>query len=129
MEFFSVFSLGRVLLVSIEEEINDSSVRVLLDLVSETVNRKGLSGVIVDLQSIEVVDSFLAVHLQQLARTLKLQDAEMVIAGLSVPVVMTLLDFGIKLKDLTFALDVEQALLRLQERRSNINQNGTLYRV
>ena len=115
MEPFSVFSLGDILLVSIEEEIDDFSVQVLLDKVSETVSRQELYGVIVDLQSLEVVDSFLADHLQQLARTLKLQDATMVIAGLAVPVVMTLLDFGIKLPDLTFALDVEQALLRLQE--------------
>ncbi len=119
MELFSVFSLGRVLLVSIEEEIDDTSVRTLLDHISETVNRQELYGVIVDLQSLEVIDSFLAGHLQKLARTLKLQQAEMVIAGLSVPVVMTLLDFGIKLPDLVFALDVEQALLRLQERRSH----------
>ena len=115
MQPFSVFSLGRVLLVSIEEEIDDSAVRSLLDLISKTVSRQQLSGVIVDLQNLEVIDSFLADHLQQLAGILKLQQAEMVIAGLSVPVVITLLDFGIKLPDLVFALDVEQALLRLQE--------------
>lgn len=115
MEPFSVFSLGGILLVSIEEEIDDSSVHVLLDRVSEIVSRQELYGVIVDLQNLEVVDSFLADHLQQLARTLKLQNAALVIAGLAVPVVMTLLDFGIKLPDLAFALDVEQALLRLQE--------------
>ncbi|MEA2115226.1 MAG: STAS domain-containing protein [Thermodesulfobacteriota bacterium] len=116
MEPFSVFSLGEILLVSIEEEIDDSSVQVLLDKVSEIVSRQKSYGVIVDLQNLEVVDSFLADHLQQLARTLKLQDATMVIAGLAVPVVMILLDFGIKLPDLAFALDVEQALLRLQEK-------------
>ncbi len=113
MQPFSVFSLGRILLVSIEEEIDDSAVRSLLDLVTETVSSQQLYGVIVDLQNLEVIDSFLADHLHHLAGTLKLQQAEMIIAGLSVPVVMTLLDFGIKLPDLAFALDVEQALLRL----------------
>jgi len=126
VEPFSVFSLGEILLVSIEEEIDDSSVRVLLDQISEIVSRKELYGVIVDLQSLEVVDSFLADHLQQLARTLKLQDAIMVIAGLAVPVVMTLLDFGIKLPDLVFALDVEQALLRLQEQGGYGEDNDPL---
>lgn len=123
---FSVFSLGEILLVSIEEQIDDSSVRVLLDKVSEMVNRQNLYGVIVDLQSLEVMDSFLADHLQQLARTLKLQDAALVIAGLGVPVVMTLLDFDIKLPDLVFALDVEQALLLLQERNGREEGNGPL---
>jgi rsbT antagonist protein RsbS len=118
MASFSVFSLGGVLLVSIEEEIDDSSVADLLDLIAATVNRQGLHGVIVDLQALEVMDSYLASHLQQLARTLRLQHADMVVAGLSVPVVMALTDFGIRLPELDFALDVEQALVRLRERSS-----------
>jgi len=123
---FSVFSLGGILLISIEEDIDDSSVRMLLDLVSETVNRRELYGVIVDLQRLEVMDSYLAGHLQQLARTLQLQNAHLVVAGLSVPVVMTLLDFGIKLPDLAFALDVEQALLYLQERSHYGEAHGSV---
>jgi rsbT antagonist protein RsbS len=123
---FSIFSLGGILLVSIEEEIDDSSVRVLQDRVSEAVRGQELTGVIVDLQSLEVMDSFLADHLQQLARTLKLQGASLVIAGLAVPVVMTLLDFGIKLPDLVFALDVAQAMLRLQERSLSGEEHGSL---
>jgi anti-anti-sigma factor len=123
---FSVFSLGGVLLVSIEEEIDDAAVARLLELVSETVNTHELYAVIVDLQALEVMDSFLAAHLEQLARTLKLQHADMVIAGLSVPVVMTLLDFGIQLPDLVFALDVEQALLRLEERHGRGEGHGSL---
>jgi anti-anti-sigma regulatory factor len=126
VQLFSVFSLGRILLISIEEEIDDSSVRILLDQVSETVNRGELSGVIVDLQNLEVMDSYLAGHLQQLGRILKLQNATMVVVGLSVPVVMTLLDFGIKLPDLVFALDVEQALLHLQERRHQGDNHGSV---
>jgi rsbT antagonist protein RsbS len=113
-------------LVSIEEEIDDTAVGVLLDLVSETVNRQELYGVIVDLQSLEVIDSFLADHLQQLARTLKLQDSALVIAGLRVPVVMVLLEFGIKFPDLVFALDVEQAMLRLQENNIPGEDHGPL---
>lgn len=126
MQPFSVFSLGGILLISIEEDIDDSSVRMLLDLVSETVNRRELYGVIVDLQRLEVMDSYLAGHLQQLARTLQLQNAHLVVAGLSVPVVMTLLDFGIKLPDLAFALDVEQALLYLQERSHYGEAHGSV---
>jgi rsbT antagonist protein RsbS len=126
MQPFSVFSLGGILLISIEEDIDDSSVRTLLDLVSETVNRRELYGVIVDLQRLEVMDSYLAGHLQQLGRTLQLQNAHLVVAGLSVPVVMTLLDFGIKLPDLAFALDVEQALLYLQERSHYGEAHGSV---
>lgn len=126
MQPFSIFSLGGVLLVSIEEEIDDKAIGTMLDLVSSTVNSRNLYGVIVDLQALEVMDSYLAGHLQQLARTLKLQHADMVVAGLSVPVVMTLLDFGIRLPDIIFALDVEQGLRRLQERNPEHGHHAAL---
>ncbi len=114
MQPFSVFSLRDVLLVSIEEEISDASVGLLLDQVREQVCRRDLRGVIVDLQHLEVMDSFLAEHLQRLSRSLQVLRAPMVISGLAPSVVMTLLDFDILLPDIGFALDVEQALLRLR---------------
>ncbi len=113
MEPFSVFSLHEVLLVSIEEEIDDASIRTLVEVVRSQVSRQKLSGVIVDLQHLEVMDSFLSDHMQKLARSLKLLQAPMIISGMSVPMVMTLLDFNIRLPDIEFALDVEQALILL----------------
>ncbi len=115
MQPFSLFSLGGVLLVSLEEEIDDAATRELLARVSARVSREAISGVIVDLHHFEVLDSHLARQLQTLARVLQLLRARMVVVGLCVPVVMTLLDFGITLPEMEFALDVEQALVRLQE--------------
>ncbi len=117
MQSFSIFSLGSVLLVSIEEDIEDSAIHLLQDQVSERVGNGNIDGVILDLQDLEVMDSYFAEKLEELAAMLKLLQAEVVVAGLSVPVVMTLLDFDIILPGLDFALDAEQALLRLQDRR------------
>lgn len=117
MEAFSVFSLGRFLLVSIEEEINDQAIKMLQENVGALVSHGRVHGVILDLHNLEVMDSYLAEQLEALSRMLKLLHADVVIAGLSVPVVLTLLDFGITMPDMSFALDVEEALLRLQEQR------------
>lgn len=81
---------------------------------SRLVNEKKIRGVIVDLKNVEVVDSYMAGHLRDMAATLYLLNARMVVVGLSVPVVMTLTDFGIMLKDMEFALDVEKALAQLK---------------
>jgi len=115
MRPFSVFALGGILLVSLEEEIDDSGIELLQKTVSTMVSRQNARGVIVDLHDIELLDSYLARHLQKLALTLKLLNARLIVVGLSVPVVMTLLDFDITLQDMDFALDVEQALARLQQ--------------
>ncbi|HEB51322.1 MAG TPA: anti-anti-sigma factor [Desulfobulbus sp.] len=115
MQAFSLFSLGGVLLVSVEEDIDDDGLRDLVARVSFRVSRETIAGVIVDLHHFEVMDSHFAGQLQALARVLRLLQARMVVVGLCVPVVMTLLDFGISLPEMEFALDVEQALVRLQE--------------
>jgi len=117
MRSYSLFSLGSVLLVSIEEDIEDSAIRRLQDQVSERVGNGNIDGVILDLQDLEIMDSYFAEKLEELAAMLRLLQAEVIVAGLSVPVVMTLLDFDITLPGLDFALDAEQALLRLQDRR------------
>ena len=118
MQSFSLFSLGAILLVSIEEDIEDSAICRLQQQIGILVSQGDIYGVILDLQSLEVMDSYFAEQLQGLARMLKLMQADVVVAGLSVPVVMTLLDFDISLPDLDFALDVEQALGRLQRRKT-----------
>ena len=120
MKSFSLFSLGEILLVSIEEDIEDSEIQRLQNTISELAGQGTVSGIILDLQFLEVMDSYFAEQLQTLARMLKVMQANVVVAGLSVPVVMTLLDFDIFLPDLDFALDVEQALDRLQRKIEQI---------
>ena len=110
---FSVVTLGDVLLVSIQEEIDDTGISALFDTIVAKAGIRDVHGVILDLHKVEVVDSYLARHLQELAAGLKLMQTKVVVAGLCVPVVMTLLDFEIDLKGITFALDVEQAMAQL----------------
>lgn len=118
MQPYSFFSLGSMLLVSIQEEIGDVEMARLVDSLARQVRAGNIRGVIVDLQHVEVMDSYMAGFLQTMARTLNLQNARMVVVGLSVPVVMTLTAFGITLKDMEFALDVEKAVARLDEPRN-----------
>lgn len=115
MQPFTFFSLGPMLLVSIQEDIGDDEVARMVAGLCRQVGEKKIRGVIVDLQNVEVVDSYMAGHLQNMAAGLRLLHARMVVVGLSVPVVMTLTDFGIRLSGLDFALDVEKAVARLEE--------------
>ena len=104
-----------MLLVSIQEEIDDAGISDLLVQVTALVQKGNIRGVIVDLKEVDVVDSYLAGHLERLAKSLKLLRAGMIVVGLKVTAVMSLLAFGIQLEGLDFALDVEQAVERLAE--------------
>ncbi len=112
---FTIFPLGRLLLVSIQEDIDDKSIEQLLQQLGREVQSRGARGVIIDLGNVDVVDTFLAEHLMRLAEMLHLLKAKVLISGLSAPAIMTLRDFGIELGDLEFALDTQQAMERIME--------------
>lgn len=110
---FTIFPLGRLLLVSIQEEIDDRSIEALLRELGAEVRSRGAAGVIIDLGGVEVVDTFLAEQLKRLAEMLDLLKAKVMVSGLSAPAILTLRDFGIELGDLEFALDTQQAMERI----------------
>ena len=117
MEPFSIFSFGDVILLSIQEEIDDASINALTGFLGRQVAEKKARAVVIDLHDVDIVDTFLAEHLQGLASFLHLLRARVMIAGLTLPAVLTLLDFNIRLKGVDFALDVEQALARLDAKK------------
>ncbi len=120
---FSIFPMQDVIMVSIQEEIDDTHIAALVEALSSQVRQGHVRYVIIDLHEVEAVDTFLAGEIEKLASMLYLQRASTIVVGLSVPVVLTLLDFGIRLKGVEFALDVAQAL----ERISHISETGTRY--
>ncbi|MDD3553460.1 MAG: STAS domain-containing protein [Deltaproteobacteria bacterium] len=114
MEPFSTFSLEDILLVSIQEEIDDSSIEHLLHHLGKQVSKNKTRAVIIDMHDVEVMDTFLAEHIEELVSFLHMLRSRVVVAGIQVPVALTLTDFNIRLKNVEFALDVEQALARLR---------------
>ncbi len=110
---FSIFPMRDVIMVSIQEEIDDRHVSRLVKELSNRVKSSHVRYVIIDLHDVEAVDTFLAGEIEKLAAMLYFLRASTIVVGLSVPVVLTLLDFGIKFQGVEFALDVEQALSRI----------------
>lgn len=107
--------LGEVIIVAPPEDIDDEGVESLIQEVTRQAKDRGTKRVVVDLSSVEVVDTYLARRIERLARTLIPLDASVIIAGLSVPVVLTLLDFDIHFKEVSFALNAEQAVFPIYQ--------------
>ncbi len=110
---FSISPIGSILLVHISEEIDDTDINTLLDCLSKEIVRSSAKGIIVDLSNIDVVDSYLASKLSNIASIASLLKAKAVISGLKAPTIITLLEFGIKISGVDFAIDVDHALERL----------------
>ncbi len=117
MKSFSIFHLGQILLVSLQEEIDDAQVIELLGELSDRVQAVRAEAVIVDLSDVEVMDTFLAENILKLASTMKLFRAETVVAGLGAPAITALKSFNMSFgQHLMFALDAQQALEKLGKR-------------
>lgn len=114
MEPFSIFSLKDILLVSIQEEIDDLSIERLLQRLGKQISKNKTKAVIIDMHEVEVMDTFLAEHIEELVSFLNMLRSRVIVAGIQVPVALTLTDFNIRLKNVEFALDVEQAISKLR---------------
>ena len=111
---FTILPMRDVVVVSIQSEIDDRAIDKMVKDLGEKVRSKNIRYVIIDLHDVEAVDTFLASEIEKLASMLYFLKTGTVIAGLSVPVVLTLLDFGLRMKGVEFALDVEQALWKIE---------------
>jgi rsbT antagonist protein RsbS len=74
------------------------------------VGRHRARGVIIDVTSLDVMDSFATRTLRGIAQTTKLRGAETVIVGIQPDVAYTMAQLGLNLEDVKTALDLEEGL-------------------
>jgi rsbT antagonist protein RsbS len=115
-----VSSVGGVLLVSIDEDLDDMSAEALRNDVSSEVSATGARGVLLDVSVLDTIDSFLGRVLAELASCSALMGAETVVSGIRPAVAITLVELGLALPGLRTALDVTDglALLGVSVRRT-----------
>jgi rsbT antagonist protein RsbS len=108
-----IFKQGEVLIVTFQPAINDASLlRLRTALVQEVVRRRS-RGVIVDVTSMEVMDSFSARILQEIAHMIRLRGAETVIVGIQPEVAFAMVQLGLRLPEVVTALDLEEGMAYL----------------
>jgi rsbT antagonist protein RsbS len=113
-EAASLFRLNGVLLVAIQDDIDDTDILDLQDRLSQRVAEGDILGVVIDISALEIVDTFVGRVLGQLARIARLLSAETYVVGMRPAVAMTLVELGMTLPEMKTAIDVDQAVNRLQ---------------
>ncbi len=110
-----ILKLHNYLLVSIQTEIDDhTAIRFQEDLLDEIYKTES-SGVVIDLTSVEFIDSFIAKVLGDVVAMSELMGAKVVLTGIQPAVAMTLIELGINLNHVPTALDLEQGLIKLHQ--------------
>lgn len=113
MKPYTILKTEKLLLISIQEEIDDNHLCLLLQELGDIIKSNKARGVIIDLHQVEIIDTFFAENIKKLALMLKAFNASAVVAGITVGAVMSLIDFNIDLQGVEFALDIEDAALKL----------------
>jgi rsbT antagonist protein RsbS len=118
MDRVPVLSLGAVLLVSIQLDLEDQIALRLQDDLAERIVATGAHGVVIDITALDIVDSFIGRTLSTIASISRVLDAETVVVGMRPAVAITLVELGLSLRGVRTALNVEQGLALLRDTRA-----------
>jgi rsbT antagonist protein RsbS len=112
-----VLSLGDVLLVSIQVDLEDRIAVQLQEDLAERIVATGAHGVLIDITALDIVDSFVGRMLATIASVSRVLDAETVVVGMRPAVAITLVELGLPLRGIRTALNVELGLALLRAAR------------
>ena len=116
MERIPILKLGEFLLVSIQVDMDDQLALTLQDDLTERIVRTHARGVLIDISSLEIVDSFIGRMLGNIAAMSKILDAETVVVGMRPAVAITLVELGMSLSSVRTALNIERGMDVLRAR-------------
>lgn len=108
-----ILKQGTFLIVSIQTIISDRDLLALENELSMKVGEHRSKGVVIDVTTLDVMDSFSTRTLRNIAYTVKLRGAETVIVGIQPEVAFSMIQLGLKLDDVKTALNLEDGVLLL----------------
>ncbi len=107
------------LLVQLSATPTDPAVRQLRQEVGDALESKALNGVVVDLRSVDAMDSYVTRCIRDLAVGARLMGVPTVVCGVQPAVADTLVEMGLDLGDVPTVLNVDVALRVLAEARAS----------
>src|ERR1700733_5162660 len=110
MERIPILKMGDFLLVTIQVDMHDQLAMNLQDDLTERIVKSGAKGVLIDISSLEIVDSFIGRMLNNIAGMSRILDAQTVVVGMQPSVAITLVELGLSLPGVRTALNVDAGM-------------------
>jgi rsbT antagonist protein RsbS len=118
MDRIPILKMGSFLLVTIQVDMHDQLALALQDDVTERIVRDRATGVLIDISSLDIVDSFMGRMLGNIAAMARILDAETVVVGMQPSVAITLVELGLSLPGIRTALNVDRGMELLRAANS-----------
>jgi rsbT antagonist protein RsbS len=110
-----ILRMGEFLLVTIQVDMHDRLAMTLQDDLTNRISQTGARGVLIDISSLEIVDSFIGRMLANIAAMSRVLDAETVVVGMQPAVAITLVELGMSLAGVRTALNVDAGMQLLRD--------------
>lgn len=110
-----IVPLKDYLLVTIHTEISDVLAQKMRKDITQKLSETGSKGLIIDITSVQIVDSYIARVLDKIGRMARMMGSETVIVGMQPQVAMTLTEMGLEVGGVRSALNVDRGIELLDE--------------
>ena len=122
MEKIPILRMGDFLLVTIQIDMHDQLALKLQDDLSNAIQKHATKGVLIDISSLEMVDSFIGRMVADISGMGRILGSETVLVGMQPAVAITLVELGLSLPGVATALNVERGMAFL---RRKIDADGS----
>jgi rsbT antagonist protein RsbS len=109
-----ILKVGEFLLVSIQVDMHDRLAMSLQDDLTAKLVATRAKGVLIDISSLDMVDSFIGRMLGHMAAMAGALGAKAVVVGMQPAVAITIVELGMVLADVRTALNVDKGMALLQ---------------
>ena len=114
MDRIPILRMGDFLLVTIQVDMHDQLASALQDDLTNKIAKVNAKGVLIDISSLDIVDSFIGRMLANTSAMARVLDAQTVVVGMQPAVAITLVELGLNLSGVHTALDVEKGMEMLR---------------
>lgn len=111
-----IIKIRDFLIVSIQVDMHDRLAVQLQSQILEEISRTSARGVLIDISTLEMVDSFIGRMLSGMASMAAIMDAAVVIVGMQPAVAITLVELGLEMPGVDAALNMEKGMETLEKR-------------
>jgi rsbT antagonist protein RsbS len=112
----TILRIERILLVTLQDDATSSDAADIVVEVGEAVIASAARGVLIDVSTLSLVDSYMGRMLGSLIGMTKLMGAQAVIAGIRPEVAIAMVELGVELPNVATALNIDIAMAALRQR-------------
>ncbi|MBV8991965.1 MAG: STAS domain-containing protein [Solirubrobacterales bacterium] len=120
----AILRQGAYLIASVQSDLSDTEVMWLRQELAERIGKYRSRGIVIDVATLDVIDSFVARALSAIVLTAKLRGAETVIVGIHPDVAIAMVQFRLNLQPLRVVLDLDEATALLDRLTRRDQKDG-----